>query len=69
MHSAWNALWLKEVMMGAFTINLDKLWFLQGDDNRTDHTNSYHVIKAKASEPLLCSRHFATCVYNINTVR
>lgn len=56
-------------MMGAFTTTLDKLWFLQGDDNRTDHTNSYHVIKAIASEPLLCSRHFATCIYNINTVR
>lgn len=44
------------VMMGAFSITLDVLWFPWGDNNRTGHTNDYHVITAIAGEHLPCAR-------------
>lgn len=52
----------KPVMMGAFSITIDILWFPWGDD-RTDHTNVYHISITIVSEHITCSKHFIRQVW------
>lgn len=58
----------KVVMMGAFSITLDILWFPWRDNNRTDQTSDYHVIIAIASDT--CSdTGILLGMFNINPMR